>query len=87
MKINLHIERLVLHGGPLEPAAQAQLQLALETELVSLLQTEAWPSDYSSGVNLDTLNSTMSQPAEGHTPVQLGQAIAGAVHSSMGKQN
>lgn len=87
MKINLHIERLVLHGGPLDPVAQAQLQHALETELASLLQTETWSSDFTNGLNLDTLNSTMNQPAEGHTPARLGQAIAGAVHSGLGNQN
>ena len=38
MNINLHIERLILDGLPIEPRQRAQVQAAVEAELARLLR-------------------------------------------------
>lgn len=82
MKINLHIERLVLDGLPIAHHQAPLVQAALEKELARLFAAEETRSRFSftSGAtprvaapNINLLNNN---------PVRAGEQIARAVHRS-----
>ncbi len=84
MKINLHIERLVLDGLPLDPRDGARLQAAVERELARLvsdggqwvtrLRADAATAHASGG------SFTLAEPADA---ARVGGQIAGAVHAGI----
>lgn len=83
MKINLHIERLVLHGLPLTPTDQAELAAALQAELSRLLASaddgRPW-ADLTGRAHLQAGPITY-QP--GSSPVRLGKSVAASLLSSL----
>lgn len=83
MKINLHIEQLVVHGLQLTPTDRAELAAALQTELSRLLASaddgRPW-ADLASRANIQAGPITY-QP--GSSPVRLGRAVASSLFSSL----
>ena len=82
MKINLHIERLVLDGLPIAHHHGPQVQAAVERELVRLFATEEMPSrlNFTSGATPRV--SAPNINALSDNPVCTGEQIAQAVHGS-----
>jgi len=82
MKINLHIERLVLDGLPLAHHQGSLVQAAVERELVRLFAAEETHSrlGFTSGavprVTAPNINGLTDNP------VRTGEQIAQAVHGS-----
>ena len=82
MKINLHIERLVLEGLPLERAHGPQVQIAVQQELTRLLGTGAVAPGLTDGATPYARGTDVSYAKES-SPRQLGTQIAQSVHGGM----
>jgi hypothetical protein len=85
MKVNLHIERLVLEGFPLDGRDAALVQEAMRAELVRLFEQAA-------GSTI-TLNSKVApasceaamRASETSSPSTLGGAIANSIYGAISK--
>jgi hypothetical protein len=84
MKINFHVERLVLEGVPLDLANPAQLKTALERELTRMLQT-GLRDEISAGGAFERIRGATITLGRELTPNDLGSSIAQAVHAGVGK--
>jgi hypothetical protein len=84
MKINLHIERLILDGLPAGSHQCALIQSAVEKELARLLAGSGLASELMAGGALPRFPANSIQLTNDATPARLGQQIAGAVHSGIG---
>lgn len=82
MKINVHIERLVLEGLPLSRAQAPLVQRAVEAELARLL---AGSNDLRSAGTIPRAVGTPVQYASEASPRQLGTQIAQSLHAGLGK--
>jgi hypothetical protein len=82
MKINLHIERLVLDGLPIAHHQVPLVQAALETELRRLFADKGMHSrlNFSSGASPRVAAPTIQGLND--NPVRTGEQIARAVHGS-----
>jgi hypothetical protein len=79
MNVNLHIERLVLDGFPLDGRDAALVQAAVRAELTRLFaQNEAGASLASAAV--PRLQSAPMRVSGAETPPRLGSAIAQSVY-------
>lgn len=85
MNINLHIERLVLDGIPLESGQGPWLQAAVEAELARLLANDGLNDALQSGGAFYNVRTAGIQPASDGGPTQLGEQIAWAVYGGIGK--
>jgi hypothetical protein len=83
MKINLHIERLVLDGLPIESSQAAHVQAAVEAELSRLLTENGLGLHLQSGGAMPRLNAQPLQMAQGSSPAQLGKQIAQSVYGGL----
>lgn len=86
MNINLHIDRLILDGIPLDSHQRPLLQQALQGELTRLLANGNLNPDFAGGIAIHRLAAPAIQLVENHQPVQLGQQIAGAVYGGIGHE-
>jgi hypothetical protein len=84
VNINLHIERLVLDGLPLEQRQGVHLQAAVEQELTRLLTDGQLTTQFNSGGTFASVNGGSIQSAECANPAGLGGQIAKAVYSGFG---
>lgn len=85
MRIELHIERLVLDGLPLTRADGALVQAAVEAELARLLAEGGLGPGLLAGVALPSLRVDAVQLAAGSSPAQIGQQIGRAVFGGLGR--
>jgi hypothetical protein len=85
MKINLHIERLVLEGLPLERVQGRLVQAAVERELALLIATNGLADDLQAGSAAPERHAADIRVANESHPTQLGQQIAQSVYSGMGR--
>ena len=83
MNINLHIERLVLDGLPLERRDGAALQAALETALADLLAARGLPQTLQSGGAVPWLSGGPQPTVSSGDPASAGTQIAHAVYDSL----
>ena len=81
MKIDLHIERLILDGLPLNQREGAVLQNALERELAQLLGRGG--IDELTGSALPQLPISAIQLSPAGQPAQWGRQIARALHGGL----
>ena len=86
MKINLHIERIVLDGLPVASHERAIVQLALENELARLLAIGGLSPELAPGGPVPYVAADPIQFTSGAVPAHMGRQIAGAVHSGIGVQ-
>jgi hypothetical protein len=81
MNIELHIERLVLHGAEFTPGGRDALAGAFSRELTRLIQADGVAPALLSGTAVPGLTATMASPG----PVSaLGRDIARSVYSCLG---
>jgi hypothetical protein len=83
MKINLHIERLVLEGLPLEHAHGPQVQDAVQQELSRLLGAGGIGPSLMSGEAMPRARGGDVSYAKESSPRQLGTQIAQSVHGGL----
>lgn len=84
MKINLQIERLILDETLTERVHAPLVQAAVEAELARLLAQDSLSSALLAGGSLPELPNVSVQLPAPTGPANLGQQIAGAVHSRIG---
>ena len=84
MNVNLHIERLILDGLPIESRHRSTIQASVETELGRLLSQGNFPQEWSGGA-VPTLRADAIQITTHSDPLQLGRQIAGSIYASIGK--
>jgi hypothetical protein len=84
MKINVHIERLILVGLPLKGSQGPLLQTAVETELARLLADGGVSPGLAAGGALPHVSASGIQVAGGNDPVQMGRQIAQSVYGGIG---
>jgi hypothetical protein len=84
MRINVHIERLILDGLPLERHDGPIVRAAVERELAQLFNAGALTSRLLSSNAVPSLRAQSIELQEGLSPKQLGRQIAAAVHDSLG---
>jgi len=84
MKIDLHIERLVLDGLPAGSAQGPAIRAAVQTELARLLGTHGLSAELRSGVALPQIRGGSLDLKTNLKPANLGRAIAQAVFTGVG---
>lgn len=90
MNVRFHIERLILHGLPLEEGQGPAVQAAVETELARLLAEHGLPASVRQGGALEAVRATdIALPAQAPRSAApaaadaIGNRIAHAVHQSV----
>jgi hypothetical protein len=86
MNIELHIERLVFDGLPVDPRDRPHLQAAVEAELTRLLMVGGLRSELLSGGAMRSLSAEEIHLTNQTTGAQLGNQIAQAVHGGIGAE-
>lgn len=87
MKINVHIERLILQGLPTTAQQGAQVQRALERELTRLLAASGLSHELRGGIAVPSLPAAGIAVARDNHPARLGHEVARAVHGAIGSGN
>jgi hypothetical protein len=85
MNINLHIERLILDGLPLDRGDGGSLRIAMETELTRLFTQRGGAPSWQTGTALPSMRADAIQLTSQHSPAQLGRQIAASVHNGISK--
>jgi hypothetical protein len=85
MNINLHIERLVLDGLPLERGQEPLLRAAVQAELARLITADGLSSALTSGGATPRLQAGQISLSRDSSSRQLGQQIARAVYGGLGR--
>lgn len=85
MNINLHIERLVLEGLPVEARQGDLLREAVVAELTRLLQENGLSTTLQTGGAVTSVSVGSLQLNADRNPLQTGQQIAQAVYGGIGK--
>ena len=80
MTINLHIDRILLDGIDLSQQQLPELQVAIESELVRLLETKGIA--HSGGSRPHIISNPIQLP-NAPQPAQLGQQIATAAYEGI----
>jgi hypothetical protein len=78
MKVNLHIERLILAGVPIEQRQGPELQAVVQRQLTQLLADRGATPQFN-GHTLASVTGGSIQVAERADPAGLGEQIAAAV--------
>jgi len=85
MKINIHIERLVVDGLPITRAHGAALQQAVEAELTKLVAKGGLSSEMLSGGAMPSVPTSGIQLKRGNDSKSIGRQIARSVYGGIGK--
>ena len=85
MNINLHIERLILDGLPVESRHGAIIRSEIETELSRLLTENNAAANGQNGGAVPAVRADAIQLTTQNSPVQLGRQIAGSIYGSIGQ--
>ncbi len=83
MNINLHIERLILEGLPVERRQHALVQSAVESELARLLTEGGLAGQLAAGGAMPSLEAQNLRLAPEGDATRLGQQIAQAVYGGL----
>jgi hypothetical protein len=83
--IELHIERLVVHGVPLSGGGRDLLRVAMEAELSRLLSRGGVAAPLQAAGALHGITASAIQLDGMQSPSALGRQIAGAVHRGIGR--
>jgi hypothetical protein len=83
MKIEIHIERLVLDGVPVTSAQGIRVRRAMERELVRLLQNGAMAPYPAGGEALPRLSAPQFRFARRDGPSAIGKQIANSVYAGL----
>jgi hypothetical protein len=85
MKINLHIERIVLDGLPVTPAEQARVRASIESELKRLLIADRSATNLQSGGAVPRITAPSLRFTTTDLPDALGRGIARSIHGGLSK--
>lgn len=85
MKMNVHIERLVLEGLPVSSWQGPQIRSAVQKELTRLLFAGGLSDELRGGVAVPGIRAGAIQVGPDYQPATLGQSIAQAVHGGVGQ--
>jgi hypothetical protein len=85
MKINLHIERLVLDGVDVEPHQRAGLKAAVEAELAGALARNGVASGLQDRGNVRAIRANSITVGEQNEPSRLGRQIGQAVYGGINR--
>ena len=83
MKINLHIERLVLEGLPITTTEGAVIHKAIEHELARMLASRSPASDWGTGGAIAQLGAPQIAIHATERPQALGRRIAHSVYGGV----
>ena len=86
MKINLHIDRLVLDGANLNPGQQHLVQASLEAELSRLLTDRGLAPGFTQNLAVSRVTASSIQLSGDSNPAQLGQKIAQSVYGGISRE-
>ena len=84
MNVNLHIERLILDGLPIESRHRSTIQASVETELGRLLAQDDLPREWKGGAVPSLLGDAIQLTSQSD-PARLARQIAGSIYASIGK--
>lgn len=85
MKINLHIERLVLDGVTLGSAEQSVVQTSLEGKLVQLFAAGGVSDRLAGGAAISAIAAAGIHLHESASPSNLGEQLAQSIYGGIGK--
>ena len=85
MNINLHIDRLVLDGLPIEHQDGLRVKAAVEAELSRLLTANGLANSLRAGVAMPSVPAPGIQMSRDRNPTRLGQEIGRAIYGGIGK--
>ena len=85
MKIDLHIERLVLDGLPPGTVGGRELRIAIQNELTRLLGERGLSNELRSGAAAASLRGGSVDVSPGIRPGAMGKGIARAIHEGIGE--
>lgn len=85
MRINAHIERLVLDDVPLAPGGRPLLKAAVEAELTRLLARGGLHDALTLGAALSNVRTAGIQLSDDGSPTRLGEQIAGAIYGGISR--
>ena len=85
MKINLHINRLVLGGLPIEQHHGPLVKAAIEAELGRLLAHDGLANSLMTGGAMPSAPAPGIQVQPGSSPARIGQQIGRAVYGGIGQ--
>jgi hypothetical protein len=83
MKINLHIERVVLDGVAVSSTDRPEFQARLKAELAQLLRAGGLSDELRNGATLTHLRAGVVQISNKNGPAKLGTDVARAVHQGL----
>ncbi len=86
MKIQLHIERLILDGLPVERIDGSIVRAAVEAELSRLLTAEGLHPSLLSGGATPAVQGSSIQLTSQSNPAHLGTQIAQAAYGGLGNE-
>lgn len=87
MKINLHIDRVVLDGIDIKPGEQHWVKAGLEAELSRLLtEPGALAPEFAQNLAVPRITSDSIQLSGDNNPVQLGEQIAQSVYGGIRRE-
>ncbi|VVB73069.1 Uncharacterised protein [uncultured archaeon] len=81
MKIELHIEELVLHG--FEPGDRYCIAEALERELSSLIANQGIPRSFKHGGETERMDGGTFEIVPGSKPEKIGASVAQSIYRGL----
>jgi hypothetical protein len=87
MRINVHIERLVLDGLPVSRLQGPMVRAAVEGELSRLLSAGGLSHEFQYGGAVPAVRGGNLRLSGDRHPGKLGQQIAGAVYGGIGNND
>jgi hypothetical protein len=87
VNIELHIERLIFDGLQVEQRNRAEVQAAIESELTRLLRTGGLSAELAAGGAIRSLGAGEIHMTNPLSAAHLGDQIAQAVHSGIGRES
>lgn len=85
MRIQLHIDKLVLDGLPVDRTNGPAIKAAVEAELTRLLSRGGLTPELASGIAVPALRGGNIDASGKVEPSRLGRQIAGAVYRGIGR--
>lgn len=86
MKINLHIDRLILDSANIQPGQQHLVQASLEAELSRLLTDRGLASGFTRNLVVPRVTTDGIELSGDNNPSQLGEQIAQSVYGGIGHE-
>jgi hypothetical protein len=83
MEINLHIERLILDGLPVDRKGSEVIRAVIETELARLVAENGLAASLHSGGSVANAPAGVVQVTRDCSSKKIGEQIAESVHESL----